>query len=66
MNHFTDILDRDRTGKCSGECRDLVIEGMNRRQTEILADPFKSPDYFPDVPWAKNRRDQPGWLGGHV
>jgi hypothetical protein len=60
------ILDRDRTGKCIGECKDIVLEGMENRQKDIKADPFKSPDDFPSPAWAKNRRDQPGWLGGHV
>lgn len=60
------ILDRDRSGKCVGECRDLALEGMQSRQAEISADPFKSPDSFPNVPDAHSRNEQPGWLGGHV
>ncbi|MBU1171478.1 MAG: hypothetical protein KKD44_18140 [Proteobacteria bacterium] len=66
MKKSLNILDRDRTGTCFGECKDLILEGMKNRQKEILADPFKSPDSFPSVPWAKTRNDQPGWLGGHV
>ena len=62
----SNILDRDRTGKCIGECRDLTLEGMQNRQTEINADPFKAPDSFPAVPHARSRNEQPGWLGGHV
>lgn len=60
------ILDRDRTGKCIGECRDLALEGMKCRQAEIDADSFQSPDSFPAVPQAFSRNEQPGWLGGHV
>ena len=60
------ILDRDRTGKCVGECRDLALEGMIFRQAEISADPFKSPDSFPEIPQAYSRNEQPGWLGGHM
>lgn len=60
------ILERDRTGKCEGECRDLALEGMKARQAEIAADPFKAPESFPDVPAAHSRNEQPGWLGGHV
>lgn len=66
MKYSSDILDRDRTGKCVGECKDTVLEGLKKRQREISADPFKEPDSFPSVPWAKSRKDQPGWLGGHV
>lgn len=60
------ILDRDRTGKCIGECKDLALEGMKCRQEEINADPFKAPDSFPAVKHAFSRNEQPGWLGGHV
>lgn len=66
MNYSEIILDRDRTGKCIGQCKDLVLDGMQKRQKEILEDPFKEPDSFPSPPWARNRDDQPGWLGGHV
>lgn len=60
------ILDRDRTGKCVGECKDLALEGMKCRQAKIAADPFKAPDSFPAVLHARSRNEQPGWLGGHV
>jgi hypothetical protein len=61
-----EILVRDSKGICFGECRDLVLEGMIERQEKIKNDPFEAPEYFPDVPWARKRNDQPGWLGGHV
>ena len=66
MRDSLNILDRDRTGKCVGDCRDIVFEGLEKRQREISADPFQGPDSFPSVPWAKFRTDQPGWLGGHM
>lgn len=66
MKQKLNILDRDRTGKCFGECRDIAFEGMLNRQKEIDADPLQAPEYYPSVPWTKKRRVQPGWLGGHV
>lgn len=66
MEKHIDILDRDRTGKCTGECRDLILESMVKRQKDIKADPFKEPDSFPSADWARSRTEQPGWLGGHM
>lgn len=66
MTTSSAILDRDRNGKCIGECKDTVLEGLEKRQKEISADPFEGPDSFPSVSWAKSRNEQPGWLGGHV
>jgi len=60
------ILDRDRTGNCEGECIDRVREGEEERQAKINDDSFESPDSFPKTPWARSRREQPGVYGGHV
>lgn len=60
------ILDRDRTGNCEGECLDRVREGEEERQAKINDDSFESPDSFPETPWARSRREQPGVYGGHV
>jgi len=40
---MTEILERDRTGKCEGECEDRVREGEEERQVKINADSFDSP-----------------------
>lgn len=63
---MTEILDRDRTGKCVGECEDRVREGEEERQAKINAESFDSSASYPDVPWANSRREQPGVFGGHV
>jgi len=56
---------RDISGKCTGECRDIVLESYQKRQKEI--DSFKySASSSPSAPWAKSRNKQPGFLGGHV
>ena len=34
---MTDMLKRDITGECEGECRDLAREGEEKRQDEINA-----------------------------
>ncbi len=59
------IPSRDITGKCEGECRNLVREGETRRQKEISAHSY-SGGSSPSVPWAENRNEQPGFFGGHV
>jgi hypothetical protein len=63
---MNNILDRDRTGNCEGECNDLVRAGEEERQAQINADPFKSPESYPNTPWAHSRNEQPGVYGGHV
>jgi len=63
---MTEILDRDRTGRCVGECEDRVREGEEERQAKINADSFDSPASYPDVPWANSRSEPPGLFGGHV
>ena len=63
---MTDILKRDITGECEGECRDLVREGEEERQDEILASDVETPEEYPNAKWAKSRNEQPGVWGGHV
>jgi len=63
---MTDMPKRDITGECEGECRDRVHEGESERQDDIDASSFKSPESFPNTPWARSRTDQPGVFGGHV
>ena len=63
---MTDMLKRDITGKCEGECRDRVSEGEAERQAELNK---SGPDYAGEtssVPWANSRSEQPGVYGGHV
>lgn len=61
------MLDRDITGKCEGECRNRVLEGEQERQDVINA---SSKDY--DTPaehspsWTASRNDPPGAMGGHI
>lgn len=61
-----DILKRDITGECAGECRDRVREGEKERQRDIEASSVRMPSDYPKAPGAGSRTDQPGWLGGHV
>ncbi len=61
-----DILKRDITGECIGECRDRVREGEEERQQDISASSVTSPEDYPTTPWARSRREQPGIYGGHV
>ncbi len=63
---MNNILERDISGRCEGECRDRVREGEEERQTKISADAFQSPDFYPTVPNAKSRNEPPGVFGGHV
>jgi hypothetical protein len=63
---MTDIPKRDITGECEGECKDRVRGGEEDRQKQIAKSGVKSADYFPSAPGAKSRKEQPGWLGGHV
>lgn len=56
---------RDTTGKCVGECRDRVFEGEKKRQKEIDAHAYSTPNpRSPD--WVKDRTDQPAVWGGRV
>jgi len=63
---MTDILKRDITGECEGECRDRVREGEEERQDEIKGSDVKAPESYPDAHWARSRNEQPGVWGGHV
>jgi hypothetical protein len=63
---MTEILERDRTGKCEGECEDRVRAGEEERQAKISAASVDSPESYPNVPWANSRNEQPGVFGGHV
>ncbi|MEE4111303.1 MAG: hypothetical protein V2I40_00720 [Desulfobacteraceae bacterium] len=62
---MADMLTRDITGKCEGECRDRVLEGEMERQASIAATPYNEPD--PESPpWTRKRNEQPGIYGGRV
>ena len=63
---MTDIPKRDINGECEGECKDRVREGEEERQKQIAESGVESADHFPNAPGAKSRKEQPGWLGGHV
>jgi hypothetical protein len=63
---MNDILKRDITGECEGECRDRVREGEEERQDEIKGSGVEVPESYPDAHWARSRREQPGVWGGHV
>jgi hypothetical protein len=66
MTPMTDMLKRDITGECEGECRDLVREGEEERQDEIIASGLETPESYPDAHWARSRNEPPGVFGGHV
>lgn len=59
------IPSRDITGKCEGECRDLVHESEERQQKKVSRHSY-SAGSSPGVPWANSRNEAPGFLGGHV
>jgi len=61
-----DILTRDITGECEGECRNTVRESEARRQVEIKNSGVAAPDSYPNVSGAIARNEAPGFLGGHV
>jgi hypothetical protein len=63
---MNDILKRDASGECEGECRDRVREGEEERQIDISASDVESPESYPDAKWARSRNEQPGVFGGHV
>lgn len=56
---------RDLTGKCEGECRNLVREGEEKRQKEIKRHEYSTAS-SPNLPWANIRTEAPGFYGGHV
>lgn len=64
---MSNMPERDITGNCQGECRDLVREGEEERQSHINA---SSKSY--DTPserspsWTSRRNDPPGAMGGRV
>jgi hypothetical protein len=59
------IPSRDITGKCKGECKNLVRDGEEKRQKKINFHAY-SGGSFPSIPWAKHRNEPPGFYGGHV
>jgi len=59
------IPSRDLTGKCEGECRNLVREGEEKRQEEIKLHEYSTTS-SPRASWANARNEAPGFYGGHV
>lgn len=57
---------RDISGKCEGECRNIVGEAEKKRQNDINASSVKYSRPSKSVPWAKSRNEQPGVFGGRV
>lgn len=57
---------RDTTGKCVGECKDIVGKADKKRQKEIEAMKVETPESYPSVPGSFSRNEAPGYLGGHV
>jgi hypothetical protein len=57
---MTNMLRRDITGDCEGECRDRVREGEEERQDDINASNLENPESYPDASWARSRNEQPG------
>ncbi|MDA8141811.1 MAG: hypothetical protein M0036_24460 [Desulfobacteraceae bacterium] len=57
---------RDTSGKCVGECKDIVRPADKRRQKEINSLKVESPADYPSVAGAFDRNEPPGYLGGHV
>lgn len=55
------IPNRDITGKCEGECNDLVSEGNKDRQDKLEKEGVKAPESYPGVPGAEdlNNPDNP-------
>ncbi|RJP96372.1 MAG: hypothetical protein C4518_00205 [Desulfobacteraceae bacterium] len=62
--HDKDMLLRDITGECEGECRDRVREGEDDRQHKIDLTPFEEIKSYPNVTWAHNRNETPDVWGG--
>lgn len=63
---MTEFPSRDITGKCEGECKNIVFEADEKRQKEIDASSVEYSGSSPSVPWGKDRDEAPGFLGGHV
>ncbi len=63
---MNDILKRDITGECVGECLDRVSQGEEERQNEINDSNVEAAESYPDASWARSRNEQPGVWGGHV
>jgi hypothetical protein len=61
-----DVLKRDITGECEGDCRNTVRESEARRQVEIKNSGVAAPEEYPSVEGAFSRNEAPGFLGGHV
>jgi hypothetical protein len=64
---MSDILSRDITGHCEGECRDRVHEGEVERQNDksMASQAYSSP--AEESPrWTQRRNDPPGAMGGRV
>jgi hypothetical protein len=63
---MSNIPSRDISGKCEGECRNLVREGEKSRQSCIESVSYSFEEGVPSVPWASSRNVSPGFFGGHV
>lgn len=61
-----EILMRDKTGECEGECRDRVREGEVDRQKEINLSGVEEIDSYPTAKWGFTRNEPPGVYGGHM
>ena len=62
---MSQIPTRDTSGRCEGECRDLVREGNEKRQNKIKHEAYTTGP-TKRVASAKSRNEPPGFLGGHV
>ena len=60
------IPSRDITGECEGECRDLVKEGEEKRQSEIKTSDLDYAESSRSLPDAYSRNEAPGSMCGHV
>jgi hypothetical protein len=60
------LLKRDITGECVGECKNTVRDAEQRRQAEINDSGVASPDAYPQAAGASSRNEPPGFWGGHV
>jgi hypothetical protein len=64
---MAEMPNRDVTGKCEGECEDRVAEMEKNQQKKIDEKGMeRSTAETPSVDDAKNRKNPPGELGGHV
>ena len=58
---------RDTTGKCMGECRDLVSESEKERQHAIDQTGMHYDTPAERSPsWVYERNEPPGFLGGRI